>query len=570
MFAFRFIRLLWDFAPQRTALVFVLSLISAVGEGIGLMLLVPILGVMQSGMDQVSGPLAVVLQPLTTLGFDGSLTWLLILFIVLIVIRSLVSYASTVLSAGLQQRFLDQYSLDCFRAVMRAKWHWLVQTRASDHANILINEIGRIGLGVSQSYRFLTSAILLCSYLIVAAFLSLPMTILSLCVGAITAALLRRQHRAAQFLGDEETEISKSVQQVIQEGLAGVKLTKILGNEARHGDILDGYLTAQRKNVLDFIKLTAANSAIYQVLVAVMLVSLVWVGISVLELPIATLLIMIVIFSRMAPMVRSLQTQTNTILHTGAALRNVEKTMQLARENEEAIHTYETKLIQLKKSLILEDVSFDYQGVKTLTGINLTIAANKTTAIMGPSGGGKSTLADVIMGLLTPSAGKIMVDGIALNDNNIMGWRRGIAYVSQDIFMFHDTIRANLLWAKSDATDDELEAALKQSAAHFVYDLADGLETVVGDGGIRLSGGERQRIALARAMLQTPEILILDEATSALDVENERKIVDAIRNLHGKMTVIVIGHRLPTLENADQILVIEAGKVAKTQTPPSR
>jgi ATP-binding cassette subfamily C protein len=186
---------------------------------------------------------------------------------------------------------------------------------------------------------------------------------------------------------------------------------------------------------------------------------------------------------------------------------------------------------------------------------------------MGPSGGGKSTLADVIMGLLIPDSGEIVVDQTVLNDDNITAWRQGIAYVSQDIFMFHDTIRANLLWAKGDATDDQIRDALQQSAADFVYDLDEGIETVVGDGGVRLSGGERQRIALARAMLQNPKVLILDEATSALDVENEREIIDAIRNLHGKMTVIVIGHRLPTLEHADQIVVIKDGKVAENKRP---
>lgn len=565
MFAIRFILLLWNFAPQRTALVFILSLISAVGEGIGLILLVPILGVMQNGLGQADSTLSAILKPLDAVGFDGSLTAYLGLFIALIAIRSIVSYASTVLSAGLQQRFLDQYSIDCFRMVLRAKWHWLVQTRASDHANILINEIGRIGFGVSQSYMFLTSVILLCSYLLVAAYLSIWMTILSLCVGGITAFLLRRQHRAAHNLGSEETDISKSVQQVIQEGLTGIKLTKILKNEDRHGDVLDQYLKVQRNNVMNFIKLTAANSAIYQLLVALMLVALVWIGLVVLELPVATLLTMIVIFSRMAPKMRSLQTQANDILHASAALQNVEQTMQQAAENQEVQHAVDTPAIQLSKTLNLKNVSFDYTGVKTLRDINLTIAANKTTTIMGPSGGGKSTLADVIMGLLIPDAGEILVDGTALSDDNIMAWRQGIAYVSQDIFMFHDTIRANLLWANANATDAEIRAALEQSAALFAYDLKDGLDTIVGDGGVRLSGGERQRIALARAMLQDPEILILDEATSALDVENERKIVDAIRELHGKMTVIVIGHRLPTLENADQIITIQDGQVAITQ-----
>jgi ATP-binding cassette subfamily C protein len=566
MFVIRFIALLWNFSPRRTALVFILSMISAVGEGIGLILLVPILGVMQSGTGQIEGPLATIMQPLTAFGFDGSLSALLALFLLLIVIRSLVSYASSVLSASLQQRFLDQYSVDCFRAVLRAKWHWLVQTRASDHANILINEIGRIGFGIMQSYRFLTSGILMCAYLIAATYLSVPMTILSLCVGAITAFLLRRQHRASRDLGQEETDISKSVQQVIQEGLTGVKLTKILKNEDRHSDVLDTHLIAQRKNLLNYIKLTSANTAIYQVLVALMLVALVWTGIVILELPVATLLTMIIIFSRMAPMMRSLQTLANNILHAGAALENVEQTMIAAHEHQEKQSIAGQAAIHMSQDLVLKEVSFDYGGVKTLRGINLSITANKTTAIKGPSGGGKSTLADVIMGLLIPDTGEILVDGVPINDESIMSWRQGIAYVSQDIFMFHDTIRANLLWANAAASDAEIRAALEKSAADFVYELKDGLETVVGDGGVRLSGGERQRIALARAMLQSPEILILDEATSALDVENERKIIDAIRQLHGKMTVIVIGHRLPTLENADQVITIRDGQVAQKET----
>jgi ATP-binding cassette subfamily C protein len=565
MFAVRFIALLWNFAPQRTALVFALSLISAVGDGIGLILLVPILGVMQNGTGQLDGPLSTLMQPLSNFGFDGSLTALLGVFVVLIIVRSLVTYINQVLSIQLQLRFMDQYSLDCFRAILHAKWHWLVQSRATDHSNILINEIGRVGFGILQSYKFLTSVILLSSYLIVSAYLSFPMTILSLCAGLITAFLLRRQHSAARNLGDEETDISEAVQKVIQEGLSGVKLTKTLKNEHRHGDVLEAHLTAQRKNQVNFVKLTSGNAAIYQVLVALMLVGLVWTGIVLLELPVATLLTMIIIFSRMAPMMRSLQTLANNILHSSAALRNVEQTMQQANQNKEIAQAGSGETIQLSKELILNDVSFNYLGVKTLSNINLRISANKTTAIMGPSGGGKSTLADIIMGLLTPDTGAISVDGTLLNDDNILTWRKEIAYVSQDIFMFNDSIKVNLLWANSDATDTEVRDALVQSAAGFVYDLQDGLDTIVGDGGVRLSGGERQRIALARAMLQKPKILILDEATSALDVENERRIIDAIRNLHGKMTVIVIGHRLPTLEHADQIIVIENGKVAQSE-----
>jgi ATP-binding cassette subfamily C protein len=181
---------------------------------------------------------------------------------------------------------------------------------------------------------------------------------------------------------------------------------------------------------------------------------------------------------------------------------------------------------------------------------------------MGASGAGKSTLADVLMGLLVPDAGEMSVNGDPIRGSRRLTWRRSVAYVPQETFLFHDTIRHNLLWGNPKACDDALHQALKKAAADFVFRLPQGLDTVVGDGGIRLSGGERQRIALARALLKQPSLLILDEATSALDLENEARVRQAIETLHGDMTVVIIGHRLPTLEHADQVVVLDQGRVA--------
>jgi ATP-binding cassette subfamily C protein len=185
---------------------------------------------------------------------------------------------------------------------------------------------------------------------------------------------------------------------------------------------------------------------------------------------------------------------------------------------------------------------------------------------MGASGAGKSTLADVLMGLLQPDDGCLCVDDVRLDGATRMAWRRSVAYVPQEVFLFHDSIRNNLLWGYEAASEAELITALKRAAADFVFDLPAGLNTLVGDGGVRLSGGERQRIALARALLKRPSLLILDEATSALDLESEARVRRSIENLHGDLTVVIIGHRLPTLEHADQVVVLDQGRIAARGT----
>ena len=167
-----------------------------------------------------------------------------------------------------------------------------------------------------------------------------------------------------------------------------------------------------------------------------------------------------------------------------------------------------------------------------LENINIQIPANHMTAIVGPSGAGKSTLIDLLMGLNQPEKGEVLIDGIPLTNDNLLSLRRSISYVPQDPFLFNATVRENLLMIEPNASEEQIWEALEfSSAAEFVKKLPQGLDTLIGDRGIRLSGGERQRIVLARAILRKPSILVLDEATSALDTENERKIQEAIESL---------------------------------------
>ena len=202
-------------------------------------------------------------------------------------------------------------------------------------------------------------------------------------------------------------------------------------------------------------------------------------------------------------------------------------------------------------------------GRPALEKVSLVVPARKITAIAGPSGAGKSTLADLLLGLLEPAGGEVCVDGVPLDASNRHRWRRSVAYVPQDPCLFHDTIRANLRWARPEATEAEMWQALRLAAADgFVAALPEGLDSVAGDRGGRLSGGERQRIALARALMRKPALLVLDEATGQLDAGNERRILATLASLRGRMTVVAVAHRRGLLEGADRIVLLESGRVA--------
>ncbi len=199
--------------------------------------------------------------------------------------------------------------------------------------------------------------------------------------------------------------------------------------------------------------------------------------------------------------------------------------------------------------------------------LDLTVAVGEVVALVGPSGAGKSTIADLMTGLLAPDSGRITIDGVALDETHARAWREQIGYVSQDTYLFHDSVRANLLWTRPGASEAEVHQALAMAAAEqFVDALPAGLDTVIGDRGATISHGERQRIALARALLRRPRLLILDEATNSLDAHNEQRILEAIERLRGDLTIVTIAHRIAAVRRADHIYVIEGGTIMESGT----
>jgi ATP-binding cassette subfamily C protein len=245
-------------------------------------------------------------------------------------------------------------------------------------------------------------------------------------------------------------------------------------------------------------------------------------------------------------------------------VKEMEEECNAAREN---LPETEAGRIELKRGVEFRNVSFHYDSDRAgyaVKDVDFVLPAGTTTAFVGVSGAGKSTLVDLLIGLLTPQKGAVLIDGAPLSEN-LRSWRNSIGYVPQDALLFNASIRKNLLWICPEASEEEMWEALRLAAVDsFVGSLPGGLDTVVGDRGVRLSGGERQRIVLARALLRKPSVLILDEATSSLDSENEKRIQQAVENLQGQMTIVVIAHRISTIRNADRIIVLEQGQIAET------
>ena len=346
---------------------------------------------------------------------------------------------------------------------------------------------------------------------------------------------------------------------------AGLKLAKSYNRTQNH---IDEFVTNTRE-LRDEQKALMASSASAQMWLRILTVALlslfVYLALTVFNMGADRLILLIILANRLYQALSSGQTYWQYMLRMLPSYQAYDKAIDEFTVHAETIASKNRTVPPLQENITLQSVSFYYSEKRkaALDDISLTLPAKQTTAIVGPSGAGKSTLADILMGILTPDSGKLFVDKTHLMPELLPAWREHVAYVPQEVYLFDGSIRSNLNWAcQGDKEEKELWTALEAaSAADFVRKLSDGLDSPVGERGLRLSGGERQRIALARAILRKPDVLILDEATSALDSENEQQIQEALKNLHGNLTIILIAHRGIGLQQADCVVELEGGRV---------
>jgi subfamily B ATP-binding cassette protein MsbA len=266
---------------------------------------------------------------------------------------------------------------------------------------------------------------------------------------------------------------------------------------------------------------------------------------------------------RMMPNVHAINHQRGTWAKNSAGLANVAELIRAA--DKPHLPDGSTPAPPLHEAIVFDDVSFAYHPEQAvLEGVDIRIENGQTTALVGASGAGKSTLVNLVPRFYDPTDGRILYDGTDLRDFNVRSLRDRIAIVSQNTHIFNDTVRFNIAYGAPDASPTQVRSAAKQAnALPFIQEMEEGFDTMLGERGVRVSGGQRQRIAIARALLQNPDILILDEATSDLDSISERLVQESLETLMQGRTVVAIAHRLSTIENADWIVVLEDGRVVE-------
>ena len=396
--------------------------------------------------------------------------------------------------------------------------------------------------------------------------ISPPVAFGMLLVGAVLLAAAGPLVGRSRELGDRLTAGGRSAHAAMTEFLGGLKLAKSEATESRHVRDFTRAFAGLRRRQLDFTRTTAAARAIFNLGAVAALAALAWIGARYAGLNTPELAVMALIAVRVLPVLLRLQQDAQQLAHVLPAWENAVATEAALRGAAEPPAPPGTAPLPLTRGLSVRGVTFAWPAAPdppALAGVRLDVPAHSLVAVTGPSGAGKTTLADLLLGLIEPDAGEIRVDGVALRGPARRRWRSSVACVPQDPHLFHETLRANLLRGRPEATEPELWRALRLAAADdFAAALPDGLETVAGDRGGRLSGGQRQRIVLARALLRYPALLLLDEATGQLDADTELRLLETLRSLRPRTTIVAVTHRPAVLEAADRVVVLEAGRVA--------
>jgi subfamily B ATP-binding cassette protein MsbA len=564
----------FGFPPRVAGTVIGLSLVGTVFEGIGLSMLLPVFQFIQAGGDLAKltadqGIWPHIIAAYDRLGLPVDLAVLLGTSFVCILVRQVFVYARLLYLAYAKQNFGFRIRNLGFNLYLSASASYQEHTARGEIVNDLTTEL-QSAIGCLFGTLMLASyGVLGLVYVAIMFGLSVQMTVATLVVGAVVALSISRLFRSSERLSHRVVQANRGMSAFLLERLGAARLIRLSGTEAAEAAAMSRLTARQRDTLIGIARLLARLEVIVEPLVVGLGFAFLYFGIAVFGLGLSEIGLFLLIVLRLLPILKEALRQRQSVLATMGSLEGVHRrleNMRAAQDVESGTRPFRT----LDHEIRFEDLRFSYGGnaaaVPALAGVRAIIPAHRMTAIAGPSGAGKSTLVDMLPRLRDPDSGAILFDGVPIGEYRLAELRAGIAYVPQSPQIFNVSPAEHIRYGKADASMAEIQAAARLAGADtFIEALAEGYDTLLGEGGQRLSGGQRQRLDLARALVRQAPILIMDEPTSNLDADSELAFREALERVRGKtdITVLVIGHRLSTIAHADNILVMCDGKVVE-------
>jgi ATP-binding cassette, subfamily B, bacterial MsbA len=504
-------------------------------------------------------------------GRQGALLFVCIIVVCSVFLANLFKYLAFRVIGALRAHVVKKIRHATYERVTQLHLGYFSNERKGDLMTRMTVDIQEVESSVVNTMTVvIREPIAIIAFFVVLFTMSVKLTLFTLILlplsGLLIAGIAKRLKRAAQ----QGQESLSFILTIIDETLSGIRVIKAFNAEPyildKFNQQNDRYAHLQR-SIANKRDLASPFSEFMGVTVVALL--LYFGGTMVLnqesELSAAEFITYIILFSQVLVPAKAMSAAFSNIQR---GLVSGDRILQVIDSEPQVKDKPNAKVLpEFRHEIEFREVSFGYGDQQVLQDINLTIQKGKTIALVGPSGGGKSTLADLIPRFYDPTSGSILIDGHDIRDYTMESVRDKIGVVTQESILFNDTIFSNIAFNKTDATEAEVIAAAKIANAHeFIVQAPEGYQTVIGDRGGRLSGGQRQRLSIARAILQNPPILILDEATSALDTESEKLVQEALTNLMKNRTSIVIAHRLSTIQHADEIVVLQQGRIVERGT----
>ena len=544
--------------PWKLLLIFVLTMLQGVTAGFSIVLLIPLLQLLSIGAGEPDGIALAVRNLADRAGIEITIGSILAVYMVLLTFSALIQYFKSVLDARYQQTFIYTLRRRLFRKIIMADWQLLNSRSKTNHLQVLTREVPNLANYYYFYLRLLTTVIMTGAYTVYALLISARFTLVIIGVGAVTffalRVFLKRSFRLGQGYVDSYNRLLKYIDDFWQT----VKIAKVHSSEQFYSERFDEANVSLLNMEYMMQKNWSLPQLIQRIAGLLVLVGIVWFGYRSGSVPVASFVILVLLFSRIFPQMISMNTDVSMIVSNVASVKLVMDLDESLPEPLARVSGGQMPL-PLLRAVSLHDVSFSYPGgEKIFDGFSAEIKARTITGVVGQSGRGKTTLIDLVAGLQKPAAGRIMIDGVLLDEELLPRWKAGLGYLPQDPFFIDGTLRENLVWdSGGEISDGEIMAVLEQvNAAHLVARFRKGLDAFVVNWHTSFSGGECQRLALARVLLRRPSVLLLDEATSSLDAENEATVMEVLARLKERVTVVFVTHRESVTRWFDEVIKI--------------